>query len=61
MSTDRQWAWFDQGVKNERARIIALLQTDEAFDAVYNVEMGADGALGDLIALITRKEPNADS
>ena len=56
MSTVRQWAWFDRGAMTERARIIALLQTDEAFDAVYYDEMGADGALGDLIALITRKE-----
>ena len=56
MSTDRQWDWFDQGVKTERARIIALLTTNEAFDAVYYDEMGADGALGDLIDLITRKE-----
>lgn len=56
MSTKRQWAWFDAGVMQERSRIIALLQTDEAFDAVYNVEMGADGALADIIHLITRKE-----
>jgi hypothetical protein len=56
MSTDRQWAWFDQGAQTERARIIALLQTDEAFDAVYYDELGADGAIGDLITLINRKE-----
>jgi hypothetical protein len=61
MSTDLQWAWYDQGVKAERARIIALLQTDEAFDIVYYDEMGADGACGDLIALINREEPNANS
>ena len=38
----------------ERKRIIAVLQSDEAFDAVYYNEMGADGALGDLIALIQK-------
>ena len=57
--TDIHWAWYDQGIKAERARIIALLATDEAFNAVYYDEMGADGALGDLIDLITRGVPNA--
>lgn len=40
------------GAENEQYRIIEILQTDKAFDAVYYDEMGADGALGDLIALI---------
>ena len=59
MSAEKQWAWFDQGAKTERARIIALLATDEAFNAVYYDEMGADGALGDIINLITQGVPNA--
>lgn len=65
MSADLQWAWYDQGVAQgiaqERARILALLQTDEAFDAIYYDEMGAQGAVDDLSALINREEPDADS
>jgi hypothetical protein len=40
----------------ERKRIIAVLQSEEAFEAVYYNEMGADGALGDLIALIEKSK-----
>ena len=40
------------GAEVEQQRIIEVLQTDKAFEAVYYDEMGADGALGDLINLI---------
>jgi hypothetical protein len=48
-------AGYEAGAGVERRRVIEVLQTDKAFDAVYYDEMGADGALGDLITLITKE------
>ena len=43
---------YGRGVEAERERIIEVLRSDKAFDAVYYGDGGADEALAGLIALI---------
>ena len=56
MSTETQRAWMEQGALQERFRIIALLDTDEAFAGVYFSEGDSQEALDALVRLIKGEE-----